>query len=996
MLRWCLSTVRALGGHDTNSRRVLYITLRLSRSWFIRTYADASIPVANLVEESDVSIVASSSAQSCPTGSQDAFSASRCGNPLEIRDPCSAACSRTSYSAINALRQLLSPENVASDHPVTYSPTTIRSLYYRAESRNQLMMLDSRMLTLLIGLFGYPLASHFLGTPTRRTHWAFVLKVGRYKLTRAIPFQDSDRFWLMRAELAMIQAGPSSKLLHTNSTALSGDAYSAISRARTHYHIIRRHSRHPEVHAYYLENLLTMRDPRLLDFVACDLSFLLRNHRVCHPWLQRLLYRLVLQYGGLLSTGSQEAILSALWCRAFQGTGVGSDLVPQNGLSDMTLDDSISDTTTIARTLSTTLFGFTAHRSKDQPANSFRHFFSVFSPAHALPLRWNSLVLFSIFNSSETLPISETHWANDHATTQVTSCWQVIFGLATVEMILQKSSSALATQPTPTEGVLKTTRTLYQLWVPIIKSSSVSEDLACVVAASFLRIASILGDATLFYDCRALYHLENGSEGPRTSMRNFLATQYIAAAARVQGALPGVVLTALEAVSPDLKQRHQVLASAVEVLAPIDASLAYTVYAVAQGQGRELGPGATYALAMSFAERGAFRQAVRFINDGQFSVEKRGIFVSAIARSLRENPRTRHRPSVFVAIVNELAALYHSHVPPEHFRGHLEQLGRQLSPPRFFLRYCYVLLRHRQFPTASKLLDAITAVHPKITRSLCILTNRIVMQTKAFRMFKRVTLFHGPASLRLSSRLRRHPSAGPQLELSLQELLKSSRVLAAKRIFAFAASTIPSKRRTALGNILLYGVSRQHTSRNGRRVRKVLALMENLAGNYGFQPDRVTANILIKAMMGWRSAFDSPRLRELFDQLVRGGYPAADYSPMYPPFATRPMQLSGLSGYSMLPSFVSFEKHTRPLFKMFIKAFYMCNDVEAARKVVGILKVEGCKNAVAKEVRQRARSKGRAKAGMLLIPETAEARRHCPMLIRTLAVDMPNCVFLAV
>lgn len=800
----------------------------------------------------------------------------------------------------------------------------------------------------------------------------------------------------MRAELAMIQAGPSSKrkflfprscqVLHTNSTALSGDAYSAISRARTHYHIIRRHSRHPEVHAYYLENLLTMRDPRLLDFVACDLSFLLRNHRVCHPWLQRLLYRLVLQYGGLLSTGSQEAILSALWCRAFQGTGVGSDLVPQNGLSDMTLDDSISDTTTIARTLSTTLFGFTAHRSKDQPANSFRHFFSVFSPAHALPLRWNSLVLFSIFNSSETLPISETHWANDHATTQVTSCWQVIFGLATVEMILQKSSSALATQPTPTEGVLKTTRTLYQLWVPIIKSSSVSEDLACVVAASFLRIASILGDATLFYDCRALYHLENGSEGPRTSMRNFLATQYIAAAARVQGALPDVVLTALEAVSPDLKQRHQVLASAVEVLAPIDASLAYTVYAVAQGQGRELGPGATYALAMSFAERGAFRQAVRFINDGQFSVEKRGIFVSAIARSLRENPRTRHRPSVFVAIVNELAALYHSHVPPEHFRGHLEQLfvilaqhgrGRQLSPvilsifkrspdffqPRFFLRYCYVLLRHRQFPTASKLLDAITAVHPKITRSLCILTNRIVMQTKAFRMFKRVTLFHGPASLRLSSRLRRHPSAGPQLELSLQELLKSSRVLAAKRIFAFAASTIPSKRRTALGNILLYGVSRQHTSRNGRRVRKVLALMENLAGNYGFQPDRVTANILIKAMMGWRSAFDSPRLRELFDQLVRGGYPAADYSPMYPPFATRPMQLSGLSGYSMLPSFVSFEKHTRPLFKMFIKAFYMCNDVEAARKVVGILKVEGCKNAVAKEVRQRARSKGRAKAG---------------------------------
>ena len=771
---------------------------------------------------------------------------------------------------------------------------------------------------------------------------------------------------------------------YTNPTALSGDSYSAVLRARTHYHILRRHSRRPEVHAYYLEMLLAIRDPRLLDFAACDLSFLLRTHRVCHPRLQCLLYRLVIRHGGFLSTRSQEIILAALWSRTCQGTGGTSDRVSENGPLDIASDNCILDATTIARSLSATLFGFADHLSNDKYVNSFGYLFSVFSPGYALSLRWSSLILFSTFNSSEMLHLNGTHWTSDHAMPQVTSCWQVIFGLATVGKISAESSSALAMQPTPTEGVLETARTLFQMWLPIMKSCLVSRDLACAVATSFLRIASVLADATLFYDCQGLYHVENSLEGPRTSVHKLLAAQYIAAAVRVQGLLPDEVLTVLEAFSPDLNQQRQVLASAVEALAPMDVSLAHRLYIAAQGKGIEPNTGATYALAMSFARRGAFRQVILFLNGSQFSLENRGILVSAIARSLRENPRTRHPPSVFVAIADELAALYHSHVPPEHFRGHLEQLfvvlaqhgrGSQLLTvvlsifkrlpgffqPQFFDRYCHVLIRRRQFVTVRKLLNAITAVHPKIARSLCILADRIAMQTKAFRLFKQITPLRGPTLLRLSSRLRRRPYAGPPLGPSLQELLKSGRVLAAKHIFACAAATLSSRRCTAFGNIVLHGVSRQPLPRNGRRVRKVLALLENLVKDHGFRPDRVTANILIKVLINWRSAFDSPRLRELFDQLVRGGYPAADYSPLHPPFGTQRTQISGLSDHSKLPPFISFEKHARPLFKMFIKAFYLCNDVEAARKVVGILKVEEYKNAVAKEVRQRARSRGRVK-----------------------------------
>ncbi|KAG6374340.1 hypothetical protein JVT61DRAFT_4369 [Boletus reticuloceps] len=394
----------------------------------------------------------------------------------------------------------------------------------------------------------------------------------------------------MRAELANVRArsplGP-----------LSHHAYSAILRARTHYHIIRRHSRHPEVHAHYLETLLATLDPRLLNFAACDLSFLLRNHHVCHPRLQRLLYRLVIQHGGDLSTRSQEAILAALWIRACQRAGGTSNLVPEDGLSHITCHDCILDATAIARSLSTTLFGFAGRPPNHKSVTSLGYLFSVFSPAYSLPLRWNSLVLFSIFNASDILHFNGTHWTSDHTIPQVTSCWKVIFGLATVEKIVSEEPSLeLATQSTPTDGVLETTRTLYQLWLPIIKPRLVSRDLACAITTSLLRIACILADVTLFYDCQDLYRTENSLEGPPTSAQKHLTAQYIAAAMCLQGPRPNAVLTTLEGFSLDSEQQHQVLASAVEALAPTDASLAYTIYSVAQGMGTELDPGATYAL----------------------------------------------------------------------------------------------------------------------------------------------------------------------------------------------------------------------------------------------------------------------------------------------------------------------------------------------------------------------------------------------------------------
>jgi len=46
------------------------------------------------------------------------------------------------------------------------------------------------------------------------------------------------------------------------------------------------------------------------------------------------------------------------------------------------------------------------------------------------------------------------------------------------------------------------------------------------------------------------------------------------------------------------------------------------------------------------------------------------------------------------------------------------------------------------------------------------------------------------------------------------------------------------------------------------------------------------------------------------------------------------------------------------MFKMFIKAFYLCNDVEAAHMVVGILKIEQQKANLQRARRSAARLRG--------------------------------------
>ena len=114
-------------------------------------------------------------------------------------------------------------------------------------------------------------------------------------------------------------------------------------------------------------------------------------------------------------------------------------------------------------------------------------------------------------------------------------------------------------------------------------------------------------------------------------------------------------------------------------------------------------------------------------------------------------------------------------------------------------------------------------------------------------------------------------------------------------------------------------------------------MLNELMKKYAFVPDRVTVNTLVKAYMQWTAGLTHEHLRALFDHFVRIGYPTGGaVAQGGVPFGTvegpPPVYLPEVD------SPLSFAKHVRPLYKMFIKAFYRRGDVGAVRVVVRILK----------------------------------------------------------
>lgn len=135
-----------------------------------------------------------------------------------------------------------------------------------------------------------------------------------------------------------------------------------------------------------------------------------------------------------------------------------------------------------------------------------------------------------------------------------------------------------------------------------------------------------------------------------------------------------------------------------------------------------------------------------------------------------------------------------------------------------------------------------------------------------------------------------------------------------------------------------------------------------LSEGTNFAYDRTTMNILIKAILQSKKMASAPMFRALFDQLVRSGYPASERwrRENGVPFST-PAGAPLPPWAGQLPPVnqpLSFVNHVQPLYKMFVKAFYLEQDRAAAKWVIGILKEEKALDRARREVRSRSIREG--------------------------------------
>ncbi|KAG1747131.1 uncharacterized protein EDB91DRAFT_1116556 [Suillus paluster] len=917
MLRWCVSTVRVLGGVDGSQQ----IRLLSSASAHIQECVPRITRTQKLRNTRKLSLGTSDDDGQEPGTSN----------------------SRTNTRAISALQEILTSPPVVPDPSRRPTPNTIRSFYISAKARGQLSQLDSGILSALIGLFGSlsvdpsrrcvytsSLLPHVKNGPVPRDYWAFAKEVVSFKQERGM------------TALASITLSKDGQLGYTHASNRS------LFRARQQYLHLSRHVFDPEVHVPYLKSLVSSTDPRHKQWAVDAMSSIILTHPFLHTKVLEVLWEIVHGADAPIST------------RVTHFPSSCGD-TPSPHITAVPVD-----ATTITSALSTFPLPVPGASAHAKPITELLH--EAFSSNTPMVHRRSNLLLCSLLYScnSNGIPISSLDFPPDRGA----SMWKTLFALAILEKVTRAAGAAHLHDPA--------LRGRIQVMIP----------------TSIFRLAGAVADTKLVEAClesSTTFELwtRNSSDAVEEPQLTAMAAMHLAALVQVRGCRAELVMKTLSFYSTDVKHHSVIVSAAVKDLIHRDVELGRMLYNIADRSGRDIDVDIAYALARALPPP----HAVRFLKNERFSREQVGGLLSSIARGLREIRHRRYDADLFDDIGVSLYNLYATSPPPDHFRGHLQLLlaeqctrGRGFQTtaiianvikfhstffqPSFLMQLIRLFLHRKQFVCASRIqriyVDA---------REGCVVNRRRMVIARLWAAGSRRlstniylpgrklnTLFRGGRFWTAGTLTNSPTSSGPVFNRVLQSLIYDRRAHAARVAFSRAASRVDAKSRTTLGNTLLHGVLIRPVPRNGRRVRKLLGLLDNLVSCHQFAPDRITVNIILKALIAWRTAFDYRRLRALFDHMVCGGYPAGAYSPSHPPFGTPPLRTGGTLALSKLPAYISFEKHAKPMLKMFIKGFYLRNDVEAARTVVEILKTEQQKATLQRERRSAARLKGRMKA----------------------------------
>ncbi|KAL7279110.1 hypothetical protein ACG7TL_006948 [Trametes sanguinea] len=617
-------------------------------------------------------------------------------------------------------------------------------------------------------------------------------------------------------------------------------------------------------------------------------------------------------------------------------------------------------------------------------------------------LRWNCLVLLALIRTTSSQWRGHSADAVREPLRRAAGMeWQTVCVLAAIENVLGETHAQACDSLAPevVQGFSGVLRKLWHDWtsIPVSDGPPRPPYVSRIVCASFLKLAGYLKDKSLVDACREycvsaglwLYQESNPSSAAGLPA---LAVEQLHAAL-MSGTFFERALVDLVVCTTDMDILRKAVDSAILRQARLDPEQAQELVAWASHRGIAPSSRVIAHVGVGLARCGDSSYLERYMAHPRLNPEERAHVLVAHLRMYASHGRQFMSPTAFMNAAHDAMLLSTQVADPkvlcrafwssllvlvkEGYGARAVSLAKDLTarhssafPTSNYTKLLLALLRNREVKAAHALLAHCSALHPDmasawkaivfsqsvrdgasrlastLARSSGIgrsLRWQAVSLSRSLRDPKR-TLF---ASFRLSQLYGQAPN--PVLaSRAVQLLIRLGRFHAAKKLYERICGQESPEVRTSTGNMILHGAA-QRPARSRllpvQRVRTVLYLYKTLREKYAFAPDRVSINILLKTML-LSKQLNATQMRGLFDALVGMGYPSGVRSAeggvttsagVFGTSAVERLVIGGLE----IPSFpapMMYMRHVRPLYKTFIKAFYVLGDVQAARTIVGILK----------------------------------------------------------
>ncbi|KAJ7227083.1 hypothetical protein GGX14DRAFT_418109 [Mycena pura] len=871
-------------------------------------------------------------------------------------------------------------------------------------------------------MYIHQFASRMRAAPFR-TYWSLVLELAEEIRVRKHrkPRSGTHHYWVMRALLARMSAAPNEN---------DRDHDDLASQVTTRYLRIRK-TADPEVHIPYLRTMLSLRRGSHLAQIVQHLCKFLDLHANPDHRFAELVWEIVLGDQGDITAPIRARVLATLWTRldSFRRPQSLRTPMPTRYVFDNISMRHIRLGVTIHQLCTALAMPIFPHFRIYLPtvvstwaASEAR---ATFGPQSPVASRWSSLVILALY-AAPTAVSSRSIVEKSLAETEVDNAhiaWRTVFALAMLERTVQYGEA---------EPARTALRHLWRTWknaelvVPLV--------VRCVVVGVFLRIAAKTRDGPLVDGClrHCVAHSLWGTRPHETkadiTQMTELLVDYVYAKLHIQGHrredIWPEIFAALPPDSAAVQWRARVADALFRAFLSRDVETAQLLYGFCEREKIAISVNSVHALSLALARRYFPKEALRFLNDDRFSPNQVEELLDCIMCTLRRERHSFRDIPLAIVLSPAMKRLYLdtnrtpgartkfslryalSVLADSNYAVEATALLRVLHERQptffsihYFLRTMRLLVKHRRVAAVS-LLNLVQSFPVLARQNFRRKFALRLARTGAHTLARYVYHFGGALNQRRSARevlaravrfrinlrdrapprrsafkvasvIARWPKHVPTVRYGVALLARIGRIGAAKDAVENAqAAGLDTAAVTWLGNAVLNGALHRTKSKYARLVRHVLGNRNQLEQRVGFVQDRVTVNILVKVLLRWKTFMKAPRIRRLFDHLVRSGYPApAQFRQRGGvPFGTE----TGSGTYALdtlrLSPFISFDRHVRPLYKMFIKALHLQGDLRGARTVIGILHSVEDGVMLQRHVRRRARLAGilrkKEKAGL--------------------------------